>query len=267
MVTMAETVNVFGKPFKKQTVAIAVGGTAILGFVVYRRKQSAAAAAAASSTDTSGTGTDTTGSGIDLSTTPYDSSSYVSGDGTIVGYDQYGNPIYGTGAGGTGYTPTGTGVGSGPGTYTNNGQWAQAVEQYMGSNGDDAIAAALGKYITGQPMTDAQVTIVQSAIAAFNYPPISGSDGYPPNYKTTQPPPGTPGGGTGGTNVKVPNVLGLRGEVARADITKAGLVPEQTPNSTPKGHSTRVTTQSPTSGKSVKKGSKVSYRVEILSAK
>lgn len=103
-----------------------------------------------------------------------DSSSWVGGQ--TIGYDQYGNPVYGQGGGGV------------PGSFTNNAQWTQAAEAYMGSDGNDAIAAALGKYITGQPLTDTQVTTVQSAIASQGYPPIAGPTGFPPSYHTQEAP-------------------------------------------------------------------------------
>jgi hypothetical protein len=108
-----------------------------------------------------------------------DSSSWVGGQ--TIGYDQYGNPVYGQGGGGV------------PGAFTNNAQWTQSAEAYMGSSGNDAIAAALGKYITGQSLTTDQRTIVQSAIASQGYPPIAGPQGFPPSYKTQE---GAPPGST-----------------------------------------------------------------------
>jgi hypothetical protein len=101
-----------------------------------------------------------------------DSSSWVGGQ--TIGYDQYGNPVYGQGGGGI------------PGAFTSNAQWTQSAEAYMGSDGNDAIAAALGKYITAQPLTEDQRTIVQSAIASQGYPPVAGPNGFPPAFRTQE---------------------------------------------------------------------------------
>lgn len=255
---MAETVDVFGKPVKKQTLLI--GGVVVIGggYILIRRKNSAAAAAAAATNTDTGSTTASQDTGANLSEIPGDSSSYVSGDGSVIGYDPAGNPIYGTGAGGSGVP-----VNSGPGTYTNNAQWTQAVEQLMGSDGTDAIAAALGKYITGQPMTDAQVTIVQEAIASEGYPPVAGSGGDPPNYKTTNPSPGTPPGGTGTGTVRVPNVVGLRAVPAKAKITAAGLKPDQDPAPI-QGKEMKIISTTPKAGAKVKKGSVVTLHAKVV---
>ena len=68
----------------------------------------------------------------------------------------------------------------------------------MGSDGADAIAAALGKYLLGQPLTPDQITTVQQAIASEGFPPVAGLNGNPPGYITAPPVGGNGGGGTGG---------------------------------------------------------------------
>jgi hypothetical protein len=174
---------------KNVAIGIGVGAVVVAGVIYYRNKQQTAAA------DTTGT----YGSGIDPqtgyaygspedqaalaalssgTTGQLDSASYVGGQ--TIGYDQYGNPVYGQGQGGL------------PGAFTNNAQWTQAAESYMGSDGNDAIAAALGKYITGQDLQADQVTVVQSAIASQGYPPIAGPAGFPPSYHTAGNPTQTP---------------------------------------------------------------------------
>lgn len=69
------------------------------------------------------------------------------------------------------YNPTTSGTTS----PTTNAQWAQAAEEYMTQQGYDAlaVAAALGKYLTNQNLTDDQLSIVQTAIAFEGYPPTS----------------------------------------------------------------------------------------------
>src|SRR5215831_12826679 len=184
----------------KKNVAIILGlsGAGIAAYVLYQKRQ----ASADTSTAATGTGDidPQTGfaygspedqqalaalSGQTLPTA--NNASFVGGQ--IIGYDQFGNPIYGSGAGGFG----GSGFG-GPGGFSSNAQWTQAAESLMGSTGADAIAAALGKYLLGTPLTEDQVTIVQQAIAAEGFPPVPGPDGFPPSFRTAATPPPTGGG-------------------------------------------------------------------------
>ena len=213
---MAETVTIPGglKVNKKLAIGVGVAGAGIAGYVLYRNRQSTKSAAA--STPSTGTDPQTgfaygspedqaalaqlSGQTIGQSNT---GASFVGGQ--VVGYDQYGNPIYGQGQG----------QGTVPGQFVSNAQWTQNVEGIMGSNGADAIAAALGKYLLGQPLTPDQVTTVQQAIAVANFPPVSGANGFPPSYQTAQPPsPG--GGGTTGGTAKNP----VKGIVADARTTQ-----------------------------------------------
>jgi Fibronectin type III domain len=189
------TVDIFGKHVKKKTAAIAVIGVGgLAGIFWWRNKQSAASAASSDTSsdtgDTSGTIDPQTGDiagsaqdEIDLaalqqeeSADEVDSASAVSGDGDIIGYDDEGNPIYGAGSSPTTGTTTG---------YTTNAQWGTAAEAALGSNGTDAIAAAIAKYLNGQPITTDQVTTVQEAQALVGAPPVAGTNGNPPGYVTT----------------------------------------------------------------------------------
>jgi len=72
---------------------------------------------------------------------------------------------------------------------TTNASWAQDVESYLTSLGYDAqtVAAALGKYLTGQKMTADQAAIVAAAQGFYGNPP----QGAPP--PVTTPPPGQNG--------------------------------------------------------------------------
>lgn len=101
-----------------------------------------------------------------------DSSSFVGGQ--IIGYDQYGNPIYSSSSNQTGV----------PGGFTNNAQWAQAAQQFLTDSDQntnaETINDALGNYINGRPVTAAQRSIIQQAIAFEGMPPVGGTNGNPP---------------------------------------------------------------------------------------
>jgi hypothetical protein len=215
------TIEIAGKHIKKSTAAI--GGVGIVGAaVLYSRHRAAGSSVATAATPVA----DTTDPSIDPATgIPYaqedsgfglqdsglDSSSFTGGE--VIGYDGNGNPIYGPGT-------SGVAIGS-PGSFQNNAQWAQAFEQQVGSTGNDATAAALGKYLTGQTLTSDQVTAVQEAIASQGYPPTAGSGGDPPNFKTAPAvnPPTTTTAGT----VTVPNVVHMKVSSAIAALAKSGL--------------------------------------------
>jgi hypothetical protein len=166
---------------KKSTVwlLVAGGGVGLIGLIYVYRKQSQA---------------NTTGA-TDPSIDPATGIPYANEMGGGL------NSPYGTTPSLYGYTDpsTGafiTGVGSG-GVVTQpstNASWAQQVEAYMQNLGYDptAIAAALGKYLTGGMLTSDQQSIVQAAQGFFGNPPQS----VPPIQVT--PPPGQGGGGNPG---------------------------------------------------------------------
>ena len=176
------TVKIFGNNVPKP---VAIGGGIVLfvGGVYYYRKNRDATANAAS---VAAAGTDE----IDPATGyPYGSAEDAAALDTQNNYAMAG----GTG-GGYGYTGYSGGSGSGifgagqPGSFNSNAEWSQYVQAYEINNlGGDAptIANAIGKYITGQPLTtDTMVSIVQSAIAIAGYPPVSGPNGNPPSFTT-----------------------------------------------------------------------------------
>src|SRR5215831_14623294 len=95
----------------------------------------------------------------------------------------------------TGAYISGTGAGAqviGPGT---NASWAQQVEAYLQSVGYDpvAVAAAIGRYLTGQTLTADEAAIVAAAQGFYGNPP----QGAPPISTTTPSGNGTGGGSTG----------------------------------------------------------------------
>jgi len=55
----------------------------------------------------------------------------------------------------------------GTGGFTTNGQWAQQAETDLGGIGisQTALAAALGHYLTGQPLAAGEQSLVDQAIA------------------------------------------------------------------------------------------------------
>lgn len=215
---MADTVNLFGSQVKKGYVI--AGGLVVVvaaGYGWYKNKKSGTGTAANAATPATPSAPATGGYAGDPyppdgtvgnpsdpnSTDPASGQTYGDeaggfasgyGYGTGPGYDYYG-------AGGSYYPP---GVNGGTPTYTTNGQWAQAAETYLVQTvGADAntVAAALGKYVTGQPVTGAQDVVIEQAIAFVGYPPQNGPEGYPPNIQTqasSGPPPGGGGGGGSG---------------------------------------------------------------------
>ena len=153
----------------------------------------------------------------------------------------------------TGSSPSSTGETPGPGSFTNNAQWSSYCEAAMGSSGADAIAAALGKYITGGQVTQTQVASIDEAIAIGGYPPIQGPGGRPPSINVSSPTPAPVP--TPASKVKVPATIGKRGGVAVNAIKAAGLVasiPAEKPHTAYWVHSS-----SPKAGTLVTKGSTV----------
>lgn len=230
---MADTFDIFGKPVKKEVVYVGagVGGLVVIALIVRSRKQAAAAAAAATPADPNATaayGAATSGE-LDPATglaagSPEDLAALAAQSSGYYGTSAAGNGSYGTTVPQAG--------------FTNNAAWAQAAEEYItgGSGGGgptDAVGNALGKYITGQNATSDQVTIIEQAIAFENYPPVAGTDGYPPNIRATTPPTtggtgGTGGGSTAAVTVKIPNVVGKDATAASSDLIQAGLKPKIT---------------------------------------
>jgi hypothetical protein len=253
-----------GPVSKKWVVIVAVGSAATIGYVIIRRRSQANSAAAtaasgASSTDTSDidplTG-DIAGSAQDQADLAAMQAGGYEGDDLGDGLGDYGGYLAATPAAAT--IP-------GAGGFTTNGEWAQQAETDLGGLGIDqtTLAAALGYYLTGQALSDAQQSLVDQAIAEEGYPPVAGPDGYPPAMKTgaTGTGTGTGGGGTGtggggGSNVTVPKVEGMRVDDANAALTKAGLTSHLSTARKP-GVAYWVASQTPGAGKSVAAGSAV----------
>lgn len=191
---------------KKYVVYGGGGLVIVVGVVIYRSRKANAAAQSATVTDPAGnvcasldpnsgfcpgTSQDMAYQNANGVLTGTNSASYVGGQ--IVGYDQYGNPIYSGNSANTSNT--------GPGTFTNNSTWAQAAQQYLVQQEPNAdpqlIATSLGLYISGKAVTTDEANIVDQAIAFMGLPPIAGPNGDPPNVITSST--GGSGGGGGGT--------------------------------------------------------------------
>jgi hypothetical protein len=167
--------------------------------------------------------------------------SYVGGQ--VIGYDAYGNPIYSS------QNPV-----TGPGSYVNNAQWSQAALSYLMQQEPSAdpavIGAALGAYIEGQPVTSAQKSIIEQAIAFEGSPPVPGANGDPPNINESN-----GGGGTTTTKVTVPKVTGLSIEAALVKLNSLGFTVGVN------GTTGNVVSQTPAAGAKADKGSKVDIHV------
>jgi LysM repeat protein len=167
---------------QKKTALLAIGGIAALGVVVWFRQKNQPQSAQPSDAE------------IDPATGfPYGSAEDAA---ALAQQDSFISPSPGGATtGGSGAYPPGTG-------FVSNGQWVQAVIEYMTTNGlvEDAgqLTSALGIYINGSPASDTNVNLIQQAIAVQGFPPVSGPSGYPPAINrapvgtpppTTTPPP------------------------------------------------------------------------------
>lgn len=212
--------------FKKEYVYAAAGiGGIVLVAVYIRSKKQAASNTTGTVTDPAGNvcaalspssgycpgtpedlayaGNTATGSGGLVGS---NNASYVGGQ--IIGYDQYGNPIYSSNSG-QGNT--------GPGSFTSNANWVQAAMTYIVDAEPNAnpatILTALGLYTNGEDIkTDANRSIIEQAIAAMGYPPIAGKSGNPPGIVQ-----GHTGGTGGGGKTATNPVKGLKSANVKFD--------------------------------------------------
>lgn len=183
-----------GKVSKNEWYLFGGAAVVVVGIAWYRHSKNKAAATAAASNATNASADPNLdpATGYDYGT-PQDTAALAGG----YGYSGYG--------GGGGYYGSGVPANTTPQIST-NAQWAQAYEEYAISNqlGDaTTVAAALGKYLTGQQLTTDQVNIVEQAIAFVGQPPQAGTNGFPPSFHTTSAP---PGGGGGGLPVLKPGI-------------------------------------------------------------
>lgn len=264
----------------KKTTALWGGlgaGAFVIGAYVWRKRS------AASSTAGSSTAAGTTGSAV---TDPAGNTCSAVNPATGFCPGTAEDQAALAGSAPTAFDPTGAGSGSGyyygtggaspsspagPGNFADNAEWAQYAISYLeqNSNADPAtVTAALGAYTESQPVTPAQQSIIEEAIAIAGQPPEAGPGGDPPGIKLQQPasppPSGGGGGGTGGggpAKVKVPAVTGKRFEAAQDALSAAGLK-WATPTRRKPNTAYHVTAQSPKAGTSVSKGATVHLTIK-----
>lgn len=199
---MAETIHLPGMGETKKTTVYMIGAGLVLvgGIAYYRSKKTAAAAAQAASVAQAGGTTTDPATGY-----PYGSAEDAAALAAQANYNT------GSGYAGYGYGNQYPYSGGQPGTsqtgFTDNASWAQAFETYATENlnaNAAVVGNALGKYLTGQPLTSDQISVVEQAIAFEGYPPQAGTNGFPPSYHNIP-----SGGGNGGGTppVKLPAVF------------------------------------------------------------
>ena len=174
MTALEGTVKTPAGPVKKKTLAAVAAVAAVVAVIFWYRSRQAGQAAAASTT---AAGAIDPATGL-LAGSPEDAAA-------LAQQASYVQPVLGGGAGG------GSAVGGVPQGFATDGAWAQAAEDYLvGTTGADpqVVGLALGKYITGQVVTDSQENVINQAIAFEGYPPVSGHDGYPPSIRKAPPP-------------------------------------------------------------------------------
>jgi hypothetical protein len=228
---MADIVKVPGikKPLPKMAVVAGVAGVGVAIVLYYRSKKSPAAAggaAAATATDqyppdgTTGDpsdpystdpatgqtyGDETVGSGGTLGAFGADAASGMYYDPATGAYDL--TSPYGT-------TPSGSAGGP---PFATNQAWAAYAESVLSDTSPGALAAALGLYLDGQPVSAAQKTLIFQARGVAGEVPVPGPGNYPPNVRLD--------GGTGGKTIAVNPVKGLK---ATARYTQADLTWDKT---------------------------------------
>jgi hypothetical protein len=179
-------------PKSKMAIGATVLGVGLGGLFLYEKHKAAAGSTAPSGAFGYGYGY----GGYGYGNPPFG----VTSSPDLYGYGAYGYGYYGYGgefAGLGGYGSPTPPI-SAPVVATTNAGWASAAEAYLTSQtGADpaTVAAALGKYITGQTVSANQQSIIDQAIAFEGYPPTAGANNYPPNIHTG----GTTGQGGGGT--------------------------------------------------------------------
>lgn len=218
---MADQIKIGNQHYPKMAVFGGVGLVLIAAVIYYRKKQQAAAANAQQASVTAASTNE-----IDPATGyAYGSAEDAAALQTQGNYQDpsqnYGYYGYGVSGGSNTQYPYQTNQ---PGGFVSNAQWAQYVEGYeentMGAD-PTTVGNAIGKYITGQPLTnDTMVSIVQSAIAIGGYPPVSGPNGNPPGYSTGQasstvPPPTS-------TKTTPTNNYHTPGSISNLQATKSG---------------------------------------------
>lgn len=213
---MAETVKLpgMGDVPKKEATIFGILFIVVIGVVYYRYHKANTTATTTATTTAANT------AGIDTATgyptgSPQDVAALAAQQNSAYGY---GGGVYDTGYGTGGPSTPGTGD-------TTNAQWAQQAENYLANTiGADTttVAAALGRYLTGQPLAPSEITIVEQAIAFNGYPPQSGSGGFPPSFNAAPTPPPAQNPGTLGVQ---PAIVPATGAATHPGVTYPSIGP------------------------------------------
>ena len=240
---------------------LAVGGVIVVatltGVYYYRKRKSASAAApAAAATDPNA---------IDPATgIPYGQESGTAGGAAGPGAASglYYDPATGaydlTSPYGTGSTGVSSGNPATPGgpPFANNAAWSNwAIQELQALNPNvdtGALTDALGVYLQGGQVTQAQKTLVFDALAVAGDPPVAGAGGYPPKVRT-QPT-------NNHTTVTVPDVTGDRVENANSALAALGL--KSSFGARKPGVPYTVTAQNPAAGRRVNEGTTVHLTIK-----
>lgn len=171
------TVNTPLGTIKKEYLLVGGGILLIVGVTYYKTRKAKQAAATAAA-------------GANVGIDPATGYAYGSAEdaAALANQAQYINPTQPFAPGGGG-----SGNNIGPGGFTSNAQWSQYAISTLTANGSvqDAgkLSDALGKYITGRPVTEEEQSLIQMAIAIADKPPVAGPTGYPPSISVAAAPP------------------------------------------------------------------------------
>lgn len=213
-------------PVSKKTALSAGAVVAVLAVILVARRKNAASSSTAPATSTAAAGQQTDPAGnvgvLDPQTgyvqgSAEDTAALAAAQG---GYSPYDTSQLGGGLGGYYYGPGGSvqATPPGPGNFADNAEWAQYAESYLTGTlqaNPAAVSPAIGAYLAGTDVTDAQRDIIEQAIAIADKPPQAGPGGYPPAIRLG-----------GAAQVTVPDVDGLDVAQASQVLKSAGLRPK-----------------------------------------
>jgi hypothetical protein len=141
----------------------------------------------------------------------------------------------------------------GSSVYTSNAAWAQAATAGLADVGYDetTVATALGAYITQTPLTAAQASLVNTAIAEYGAPPTGNLQVIlQPVSKPSPTPVPTP---VKKVSVTIPDVVGMKAGEADQYLDSIGLKGVTSGISA----QTVIKHQDPSAGTKIAKGSQV----------
>lgn len=243
------------KHFSKPQLYIIIGSTVLItGYAEYRHHKATGSwspfasgngnstAGAAASNSVSGTVTDPSTGQVysDTAVDPITNLTYASeiaNYGDVASADseysnQYGATTGAVDVGGgvtaAGYqsnlASVGTSTITGNDVYTSNSAWAQAATAGLTDVGYDGptVSTALGAYLTGTPVTSAQATIINTAIAEYGRPPQGNLSVILEPTAKPSPTPAPKPKPTAKTGV-VPNVVGESAAAAATHLKARGF--------------------------------------------